>query len=950
MAYPQRPPPQRHYTDRPPPQGDRWQGQMQGGGFYDQGGHDNYGAYDYNAEAGYDDGYGAQGQWDNQQGLNGYPNQGRGGPQSYGHNDQGYSNHQPGRNPSRNDRGRMRPPPLQPRHPRQANERPPISPRHAGRAGFDNPFPTFPSRKQGDSGAVINSRMEALDLNGSSGRVRPPDARPHTSHSNRPHQPRQHTEPQPRMPPPRDPGYGTGPNPMLGNGPRNIPPGPGPDPAPGMPPPKRSATMPVQQAAPVTSPVTSPYYPGKPVWQEPPPSPRNFGPDSHAAVPPRPGTAPGTRPLPIEVPSVPSVSESKGSDNTKPSQPPPTEQKDAADDFLDDYFNSTDSAEPDMPNFDAVPDSAGDKSNEDHLVPVDTSKETPATKPDTGGAGYTAYRPPGGVVQPTDRTGTPSQRNNNAGFQFDVPPQSATPAIYDQQQPNDGYGPPMDANYPPSQGGRGMYGGGQYGPDPGPGGYGPRRPPPNQYPPPVQRNDTPQLYPDSQQYQSPHATPSPVDRSMSVSRNPDALPHHPVPFRPGLEQQSKPSPVRQYDNPPPVPTPQGQGQVAPPTTERPGSEIITFTELQRLQQTAKMNPHDLKTQLLLAKKLVEASVHLIDDNGRADTKTKNKNRERFINDAHKIVKKMVSNGYPPAMFYLADSYGQGRLGLENDPREAFNLYQSAAKAGHPESAYRVAVCCEMGQEGGGGTRRDPMKAVQWYRRAAAMGDTPAMYKMGIILLKGLLGQPRNPREAVSWLKRAAERADEDNPHALHELALLYENPNGIDAIIQDEAYSLELLHQAGELGYKFSQYRLGMAYENGLLGCPVDPRQSIIWYTRAAAQGEHQSELALSGWYLTGSEAILQQSDTEAYLWARKAAIAGLAKAEYAMGYFTEVGIGVPANLEDAKRWYWKASSQNYGKARDRLEDLRRGGAKMQKTRVSRSAVNRQSEGDCVVM
>ena len=73
------------------------------------------------------------------------------------------------------------------------------------------------------------------------------------------------------------------------------------------------------------------------------------------------------------------------------------------------------------------------------------------------------------------------------------------------------------------------------------------------------------------------------------------------------------------------------------------------------------------------------------------------------------------------------------------------------------------------------------------------------------------------------------------------------------------------------------------------MGSPVDPRQSIAWYSKAAVQGEHQSELALSGWYLTGSEGVLQQSDTEAYLWARKAAQSGLAKAEYAMGYFTEV-------------------------------------------------------------
>ena len=91
------------------------------------------------------------------------------------------------------------------------------------------------------------------------------------------------------------------------------------------------------------------------------------------------------------------------------------------------------------------------------------------------------------------------------------------------------------------------------------------------------------------------------------------------------------------------------------------------------------------------------------------------------------------------------------------------------------------------------------------------------------------------------------------------------------------------------MGYKFSQFRLGCAFEYGLMGCPVDPRQSIAWYSKAAVQGEHQSELALSGWYLTGSEGVLQQSDTEAYLWARKAAQSGLAKAEYAMGYFTEV-------------------------------------------------------------
>lgn len=160
---------------------------------------------------------------------------------------------------------------------------------------------------------------------------------------------------------------------------------------------------------------------------------------------------------------------------------------------------------------------------------------------------------------------------------------------------------------------------------------------------------------------------------------------------------------------------------------------------------------------------------LADNSGRADPKTRNKNRERYSMDAFKIVKKLVAAGYPDAMFYMADCYGTGRLGLEIDPKEAFNLYQSAAKAGHGPSAYRAAVCCEMGPEGGGGTKKDLLKAFMWYKKAAMLGDTPAMYKMGMVMLKGLMAQPRSANEGVMWLKRAAEKADEENPHAVHEL-------------------------------------------------------------------------------------------------------------------------------------------------------------------------------------
>ena len=273
---------------------------------------------------------------------------------------------------------------------------------------------------------------------------------------------------------------------------------------------------------------------------------------------------------------------------------------------------------------------------------------------------------------------------------------------------------------------------------------------------------------------------NPTSPPVTSPSNPDALPSHPAPVRPGLMQSSpvnqaaaKPIPLRQYNS-----TPSSMQSSSPIKVSVPSSTIdtkresvpVTHQELERLKQAATKNPEDQKSQLILAKKLVEAASVLVDE--RTDPRTRNKSREKFILDGHKIVKKLSNNGYSEATFYLADAYSRGSLGLESDTREAFKLYQSAAKAGHAQAAYRVAVCCEIGHEEGGGTSRDAVKAMQWYRRAATLGDTPAMYKMGIISLKGLLGQPKNPKEAVVWLKRAAERADEENPHALHELVSL----------------------------------------------------------------------------------------------------------------------------------------------------------------------------------
>jgi TPR repeat protein len=605
-------------------------------------------------------------------------------------------------------------------------------------------------------------------------------------------------------------------------------------------------------------------------------------------------------------------------------------------DTLDDY----------MPNFDAV-------------------QEQPSPLEDSLGLPLDGTP---GIARPPTRAGTappmqnhlqrtksqPDLRGGNDDFAFGPPGAPAVPRM------PDGYGAVGNGFRSRSPGpnpNRAMMGApGPYGPSqPGHGpGFGPPvRPglasaPRNGLPPgpvPVRpglpgRLNTGQGWPDGAPGNGPFSAPAgPSSDPRSPQSNPDALPFHPSPGVP-----NEPPPMRAKPN---------ANQPAP-EPEKP----VTYLELNDLREHVKSNPTDYKTQFKLAKRLVEAAAVLSDEEGNADQKTRNKNREKFIFEAHKNIKKLVQHSYTEAMFYLADCYGTGQLGLAVDHKEAFNLYQAAAKLGHPAAAYRTAVCCEVGGEG---SRRDPLKAVQWYRRAAALGEVGAMYKLGMVLLRGLLGQQSSVGEAVIWLNRAADHADEENPHAVHELALLHEMPPPGGKIIKDEKYSLQLYERAAKMGYPRSQTRLGKAFETGLLNVPIDDRASIHWYSKAAAQGDAEAELALSAWYLTGARGVLEPDESEAYLWARKSAMKEFPKAEYAMGYYSEVGIGCPTNLEDAKRWYGRAAckrlrllqfflltvlAHNYAKAQQKLEDLRRGRPQRGRQRISRS----QRNEECVVM
>lgn len=133
-----------------------------------------------------------------------------------------------------------------------------------------------------------------------------------------------------------------------------------------------------------------------------------------------------------------------------------------------------------------------------------------------------------------------------------------------------------------------------------------------------------------------HPSPSQIREAENASQySNNSLPAHPPPIRPGLmqEQPGHPPPVRQYATER-TSVSSAQSIVEPP---------ITIQELEQLQHAAKMNPGDPRLQLTLAKKMVEASVVLTSEGGRADAKTSRRIRENYIFDAHKIIKRLTNS-------------------------------------------------------------------------------------------------------------------------------------------------------------------------------------------------------------------------------------------------------------------------------------------------------------------
>jgi len=291
----------------------------------------------------------------------------------------------------------------------------------------------------------------------------------------------------------------------------------------------------------------------------------------------------------------------------------------------------------------------------------------------------------------------------------------------------------------------------------------------------------------------------------------------------------------------------------------------------------------------------------------------------LLKEAKQILQKLCDKSYPFAQYYLADGYASGLFNKgKPDLDRSFPLFLAASKHGHAEAMYRTALCYEYGW----GCNINAAKAVQFYQHAASKNHPGAMLRLGRACLTGEMGLVKRYREGIRWLKRGSESADLQYNQAPYDLACLHEEGYGPD-VFKDESYAAQLYTKAADLGHKDAAFRLGEAYEYGQLNCPKDASLSIHFYTGAAEQGHPLAQMALCAWYMVGVEGLLDKDEGEAYEWARKAAEQELPKAQYTLGYFTEMGIGCRRDPLEANVWYVRAADHGEERAKHRMSAIR---------------------------
>ena len=315
--------------------------------------------------------------------------------------------------------------------------------------------------------------------------------------------------------------------------------------------------------------------------------------------------------------------------------------------------------------------------------------------------------------------------------------------------------------------------------------------------------------------------------------------------------------------------------------------------------------------------------------------------------------KAAEQNMPDAMCNLGDMYSY-EDGLTIDYEKAFYWYEKAAETKHSRALTELGDMYYAGK----GVRQDYQKAMEYYQKACDEGYPYAFYSLGFMYWKGQVTLP-DKEKAQEYLSQAAAMGNESAFQLLNRMDHESEEEKDIDPFARQayleaqqaladketEKY-INLLSQSANLGYVQALNDLGDLYFNGELA-PKHMGKAYEYFLKASQNGSGYGSYSCGFILMKGSSDIPRDIEKGLSMFRLavdqnyKAATRDLARYYYSLeteednrkaldyylqyieynpkdtdtllhiGLIYESGLGVPLNIDLARRYYERAAEQD---------------------------------------
>ena len=294
--------------------------------------------------------------------------------------------------------------------------------------------------------------------------------------------------------------------------------------------------------------------------------------------------------------------------------------------------------------------------------------------------------------------------------------------------------------------------------------------------------------------------------------------------------------------------------------------------------------------------------------------------QRMLGEMH-ITGKYVARDTAQALDWFRRAAGQGDVtagyklgimymegyGVPQDTAQALALFRKAAEQGHAGAQCDLGVMYAEGE----GVPRDAAQAVEWFRKAAEQGNAAAQFNLGSQYAEGE-GVPRDTAQAVALFRKAAEQG---SAAAQNRLGIMYCNGDGVAKDMREAA---RWFRKAAEQGHKnalaaMRQEEIRTASEEvARADKEADKRLRLEKLMQSARDGDVDAQMQLGRAYLYGSDDLPKDGD-QALVWYRKAAEQGNVEAWRLLAQMYHEGDGIPRDTKQAVYWYAKLAERTEG-------------------------------------